>query len=325
MFRRHYRYFASAAILCGTFALLPLPAWGQAQYNVSATAINAPTEAQSSPSPIASSTGLSGISGDGPPYGTLLEYGADSANPGYTQAQGNTTVQQANYGSPGPYWAAGGYAQFMCNDMVVSGPANPSGVPIILNFELDGNYSVTNGLNNAGPGLGDYDGNSQSISNVSLSLGILGGNYQGSFSAETQSAGDGTPEGETDSNFGLFASYGGMGKYDFTLGPLTVPVNSPFSLSNELTVGSSWEAEVSGTGPEEPNFSGAAVADYSVAFQSIAATLPDGYTLNSAEANIVNDVYTAPVPEPGTLSLLLSLLPAALLGVVYLRRRSANR
>jgi len=246
-----------------------------------------------------------------------LEYGADSANQGIVQAQGNTTVASANYGIPGPYWAAGGYASFSYNDLVVSGPSNPAGVSLILNLALNGNYSVANTLNNPGPG--NYGGNSQSTSNVSLQLGILGGNYQGSFSAVAASSGVGAQQGESDTNFGLLNSYGGTGQYLFTLGPLTVPVNTPITFSAELTVGSSWEAEISGTEGEEPNFTGAAVANYSLSFQPTAATLPGGYTLNSAEAGIVNDAYA--VPEPST----LSLLGAALLGVVYLRRHSANR
>jgi hypothetical protein len=319
MLQQHYRYFASLVMFCGTFVVLPMAALGQAQYNVTATALGLQNASLSSSSPISNSLSSTGMTGIGN-TGTFLEFGADSANEGITQAQGNSTVTAASYGLGGDSFGAGGYAQFMCNDLVVSGPSNPAGVSIILNFVLNGQFSVTNTLNDAGVGDGDYLGSSQSTSNVSLSLGILGGNYEGAFSVTAMSDGDGN-QSASDANSGLLNSYVGFGQYDFTLGPLTVPVNSSFSLSNELTVGSGWSTNPAGTGPEAPNFTGSAVDNYSLAFQSIAATLPGGYTLNSAEANIVNDVYTSPVPEPGT----LSLLGAALLGAVYLRRRSANR
>jgi hypothetical protein len=297
--------------------VLPLPAWGQAQYVVTATAEGLQNASLESSSPISnslSSTGPTGIGNDG----TFLEFGADSANQGITQAQGNSTVTNASYGLNGGGFFAGGYAQFMCSDMVVSGPSNPAGVSMTFNLVLYGGYSVANALNNPGPG--DYLGSSQSISNIGLQLGILGGNYQGAFSVTAMSDGDGN-QSQSDANSGLLNTFEGTGPYLFTLGPVTVPVNSPFSFSNELTVGTMYNANPSGTEAQAPNFTGAAVADYSVSSQPNAATLPGGYTLNSAEANIVNDVYTSPVPEPST----LSLLGAALLGVVSLWRRSANR
>ena len=326
MLQRHYRYFASIVIFCGTFAVLPLPAWGQVQYVVVATAEGLLNNSQESASPISNSLSSTGMTGIGPPaypYGTFLEFGADSANQGITQAQGNATVTTASYGLGGDSFGAGGYAQFMCSDMVVSGPSNPAGVSVTLNLVLNGGYSVANALNDPGVGDGDYLGSSQSISNVSLSLSVdydsSFNNYQGAFSATAMSSGDGT-QSQSDANSGLLDSFGGTGPYYFTLGPLTIPVNSPFSFSNELTVGSGWTADPSGTGPVAPNFTGSAVDNYSLAFQSIAATLPTGYNLNSAEANIVNDVYTAPVPAPHPFA-----LGRGTLGSRLSARRSANR
>jgi hypothetical protein len=318
--QHHYRYFASVVIFCATFVLLPMRALGQAQYVVVATADGLPNNLQESSSPISNSLSLTGETGIGPPaypYGTFSEYGADSSNPGITQAQGNSTVTTASYGIGGGSFFAGGYAQFMCNDLIVSGPSNSAGVPMTINLVLNGYSSLANALNNPGPG--DYLGSSQSTTNISIAIGILGGNYEGAFSATASSAGDGT-QSQSDANSGLLNTFGGIGPYCFTLGPLTVPVNSPFSLSNELTVGTSYNADPAGTEGEAPNFTGSAIADYSLGFQSTVATLPDGYTLNSVESGIVNNAYVSPIPEPST----LSLLGAALLGVLYPRRRQRN-
>jgi hypothetical protein len=98
-------------------------------------------------------------------------------------------------------------------------------------------------------------------------------------------------------------------------------VGTPFSFSVNLEASSG--IEVYGASSSEfANFTGSALADYASGLQLASHfTLPDGYTLNSPEAGIVDNTFTPPpaVPEPTSLG--LSLLG----GLGLLGRRFARQ
>lgn len=90
------------------------------------------------------------------------------------------------------------------------------------------------------------------------------------------------------------------GNMSFTTKQMALPVNRPFTVSIVLSVASSVEYNF-----EEPSFIIEANTDanHTLTFAADRPVfdLPDGYTVNSASAGIVNNRYTA--PEPATISL----------------------
>jgi len=283
------RCFASCIGFCSIFVVPPLPAWAGASYSVNPQASVGLTDTKNGASPVYDSVGLSGVPSGDPPYGTLTTLGAATANPAMLESQGSTAVASAYYGIGGLTWYGTGNSSFNFDDVTVTAPSMsspPTTIPITFNFVLNGSYSTSNALNNSPDG--NYGGNVQSIASVQLNLTVNGSNFDGSFAANNNMNGVGAIT-TSSSNFGLLNTFGGSGSYPFTLGPLMVPVNTPFSFSASLGVSGSWQLEIEGTEGSEPNFSTSAMAIDSFMFGPNVATLPDGYTINSTEAGIVNN------------------------------------
>jgi hypothetical protein len=252
--------------------------------------------------PIPISEEYSGPAGDhapGGPYGTLTTIGVANPEPGILGTMGSVQLNNAYFGIGGASLNGTGNASFTFDDLFVSGPSSPGTVPITFNLVISGSYSTSISQNNAD--VVGFGGNCDSLVTVGVGVGINGINFSGNLNDESILQGSGAIT-QSYSDSGLLAGTGGSGTIPVSL---SVPVNSPFSFGAYLNTTAAFQIDINGTEGEEPNMNASAVVDYTDPFEFApqAATLPDGYYLNSVEAGIVNDTFT-PLPEPGTISLI---------------------
>jgi len=304
---------AAGVITVGGYSQRALAA---ASYSAFAQAIGFPGGPVSATfsTPIPVSQEYSGPAGDaapGGPYGTLTTIGVATPAPGALATMGSMQLSNAYFGIGGASLYGTGNASLSYDDFVVSG-APSSMVPFTPHLLLTGSYSTSISQNN--PVVGGFGGNCASDVTVGIAVSINGTTYNGSLNDESILQGFGAIT-QSYSDSGLLAGTGGSGTIPISLSVL-VPANSPFSFGLSLNTTASFQIDINGTEGEEPNMNASAVVDYTDPFEFApqAATLPDGYFLNSVEAGIVNDMYT-PLPEPGAISLI------AIGGLGLLRRR----
>jgi hypothetical protein len=204
--------------------------------------------------------------------------------------------------------ATGASATVRFDDIVITNLADPTNldpIQVTTNFFLDGAFSF-------GPGT------TADNALVTASLGLLYGIGTGPASAANSIGSilrvysDGVLN-ESDS--GIFAGAGLGGSFsfhgEFVTVPLTVAVGTPIRLSLGLTVGASAVSRNFHT--PTPVFGPALslTSDFqnTLRFSTSgpALNLPDGYTVNSAQAGIVNNQFSA-VPLPPALLLFASAL-----------------
>lgn len=185
-------------------------------------------------------------------------------------------------------------------DVVISPlPSNgspASSVPASLNLNLRGLLLPQMDLIE-----GIFIGGAKANANVHLDVTVNGVHLVGDYSESVSGSGCSVtcPPGNFAKTFssnvsGLLASYGYVNNVngsnlDFSPGPITVPVGTPFPVSLGLSMQSAAGYEVGGTGFPGPNFVGDAYSNYQFSVQLTAFGLPDGYTANSSDGHIVDN------------------------------------
>lgn len=238
-----------------------------------------------------------------------------------TLTAGDASGEASTSGGP----PTGGYAAFTFDDFVVHGPAGAAGfVDGVMHFRLDGTFAAdqiafgrTSGktLSNSislevigkvlyldeanRPVAVEFDGD-LSLTNVNGDVRIL---REGVLSdAATNPAASGITVDSPVSS-----------------GTLRVPVNRPFTFYLELDPDADVFSDVTAGGdPDNPDKVGVSLDSLSdfghtLTFASDRPVfdLPAGYTLDSAEAGIVGNVYTVPEPAAGLGALLVALFVPA--------------
>lgn len=188
-------------------------------------------------------------------------------------------------------------ASVTIDDMFISGPAGVTSTVAPINFHLVGSQL-----------LSYYVPSSGFVSSVSsIQMQVTVGNTSDGGFRTIESVNGGAPFVNTT---GLGMLTGWTGNSDMATKPLTLPVNTPFSMSMYLNLLANVRVDF------QDSFNAAANTDFSgtLAFATDVPvfTLPPGYTANSVEGGIVNNQF---VPEPATLSLL------ALGSLLFARRR----
>ena len=231
-----------------------------------------------------------------------------SAAPGQLGLAGISTMNLTNFAVNGFNAGAGGNATFNM-DLVISGPQGTSGliIPTSINTNLTGSF----GANANGSGLGGVFSGSAGAGLISnsggggfFSLGQFSGNSTGAFSGS-----------------GVF---GGLG-VPVASPVFTVVENQPFTVTMSFGLNTLAFAN---------NFSGPGSAGASANFAHTLGfptsgpvfNLPAGFTVNSLDGTVVNNLFT-PVgtvvtPEPNTLLLMCSGV-FALSGRIVSRRKRA--
>jgi hypothetical protein len=183
-------------------------------------------------------------------------------------------------------------------DVVIAGPVGATSVQAPINFHLSGQQI-----------LGPYTSDSPVFtSNVQSSVALQ-------VFADTNSAGGSSnffyrngvvsPPQQT----GLLAGLGNSA--DVQTPVWTLPVNTPFTLTLQLNTAAAVSVVFS------DGYITSALSDFgntlSFATDRPVFTLPAGYTVNSADAGIVNNTFSTPVPEASSAALLLAGLAFVLL------------
>jgi hypothetical protein len=292
---------AAVVITVGGYSQRALAA---ASYSAFAQAIGFPGGPVSATfsAPIPVSQEYSGPAGDaapGGPYGTLTTIGEAFPAPGALGTMGSMQLSNAYFGIGVASLYGTGNASLSYDDFIASGPPS-STVPFTVNLMLTGSYSTSISQNN--PVVGGFGGNCASDVTVGVSVSINENTSSGNLNDESILQGSGAIT-HSYSDSGLLAGTGGMGTIPISV-TVPVPANSPFSFGLSLNTTASFQIDINGTEGEEPNMNASAVVDYTDPFEFAhqAATLPDGYYLNSVEAGIVNNIYTPPV-RPGDFNL----------------------
>lgn len=207
-------------------------------------------------------------------------------------------------------------------DLIITGPAaNVSGSFSLMLGGIVDTRADHSGIGRGGAGV------SSSVVNMQLFAGfpnlvnnLKAGNLHRLYQV--------TSAGVVTDDFwstGLLTGYAG-GPAVLTVGFTNVPVGRPVRL--ELLLDLSSHSTVTYTTQPGESFDGFADAalDYFGALSFVrnapVFALPDGFTVNSGDLNIIDNVWTPPVPEPRTALLLAGGL--ALICLVH-RRRGAGR
>lgn len=202
-------------------------------------------------------------------------------------------------------FGAGAFASGIWSDFVVTGPASPANILISVNLNIEGGTFAGTTVTPSGQ--------SQASSSVQLNVR---GNNQLSGGSFTQIVSNGNAPSFTGT--GLLTGFDGY--MDVTSALFSVPVNTPFSIELQLSVSSNLSANFSEIFSLDANtnfFNTLTFAPIGPVFN-----LPSGYTINSAQAGIIDNTYV--VPEPTSL-LLTSLAFSALVLTGIRARRHARQ
>ena len=213
----------------------------------------------------------------------------------------------ANGDSGGLAFGATAFALVTYTDFVINGPSGSPSVQTPINFHLSGEQI-----------LGPYTSSSpiytSSVeSTVALTVFADSNGASGTRNFHYDN-GLISPPTQT----GLLASFNGTSANVQT--PVwTLPVNTPFTLTLILNTSARVGVVFS------DGYVTSALSDFgntlSFATDRPVFALPAGYTANSVEAGVVDNLFTSPVPEPGSAA--LAALGLAILGGHLFARRSA--
>jgi hypothetical protein len=186
------------------------------------------------------------------------------------------------------------------SDFIITGPNNLATVPISLNLEIDGTFATST--------ISTPSGRSGANSQVQIVV-INDDNRFGGFFSQTTSNGGSA----TFSSSGLLVGFDGDSAITTPL--FNVPVNTPFTIILQLSL----SAGVFAPANEISDMTASATFSntFKISTSGPAFNLPAGYTINSAEAGIVDNVS---IPE--TSSFLLAALGT---GSLVLLRTGARR
>ena len=214
-------------------------------------------------------------------------------------------IHQVSGESGGGAYTAHAFAMSSFNDFVVNGPIGAPPIDTSLNFHLSGQMS-----------LGTYHaifGSWPSVSaGVNFSVQVDGASGSGDGGSYGLSYSNGIASAPNAS--GMLVGFNGS--MDLKTRVFTLPVNVPIPIALYLDT----VAQV------QVDFADAFVTSANTDFGSTLTfatdrpvfDLPAGYTVNSVEAGIVNNVFTPAVPEPGS----AGLLALGLAGLSLLRARA---
>lgn len=213
-------------------------------------------------------------------------------------------VKDFEFGSTSRYnFGVGAFASGIWSDFIVTGPASPVSIPISVNLNIEGS---TLALATTSP-----SGQSQAISSVQFN--IRGNNqlFGGSYSRTATNGIVSSPVGT-----GLLSGFDG--NTDITSPSFSVPVNTPFTIELQLSVSSNLSANFSEifTLNANTNF----LNTVTFAPNGPVFNLPAGYTINSVDAGIVDNLYV--IPEAS--SLVFTSLGFVMFASVAARMRAAN-
>jgi len=232
--------------------------------------------------------------------------GTSSASAFGLQASATASMRKDfAFGSTSRYnFAAGAFASGIWSDFIVTGPASPANILISVNLNIDGTTLAGTTVTPSGQ--------SQASSSVQFNVR---GNNQLSGGSFTQSVSNGNAPSFIGT--GLLAGFDG--NMDVTSALFSVPVNTPFSIELQLSVASNLSANFSEIFSLDANtnfFNTLTFAPIGPVFN-----LPSGYTINSAEAGIIDNTYV--IPEPS--SLILVGVGVGLISIRRIRSYASNR
>lgn len=184
----------------------------------------------------------------------------------------------------GQRFRATAFASVSFTDFVISGPVGSTSVLTPINFELSGEQI-----------LGSYtsfSGYSSSVEST-VSLQVQAGNNGASGANNLHYTNGVSSPPETT---GLLMNWGPGNTVTTPL--WTLPVNVPFTLTLQLFVAADVSVILS------DGYVTSSLSDFgntlSFATNQPVFSLPVGYSANSAEAGVVDNVFTTPVPEPAS-------------------------
>jgi len=182
----------------------------------------------------------------------------------------------------GQRFRATAFALVTFTDFVISGPVGAASVLTPINFDLSGEQILGSYTSFSG-----YSSSVESTVSLTVSAGSNGASGANNFH---YSNGVSSPPMTT----GLLVDWGPGNTVTTPLWSL--PVNVPFTLTLQLNVAADVSVILS------DGYVTSALSDFgntlSFATDRPVFSLPEGYNANSAEAGVVNNVFTTAVPEP---------------------------
>jgi hypothetical protein len=200
-------------------------------------------------------------------------------------------------------------ASFGFDDVIFSGPLGGT-IPVTLLMQLNGTISA-NGQKSDVANAVAVAGISGDI--LTTSTGSILGRFNGGYEIRNESGNITITQG------GILSNYNLQNPTAISSTTLNVPTNIPLELDLTLTA----TVSISGYGPDVTD----AVSNYrhtlSLPTSGPVFDLPQGYTVNSVEGDIVNNSFvggaTEPIPEPSTL--VMSSILIGIFGVVWSFKR----